>query len=190
MGWGFDKNTSRKNVRPTGQSFVASDTLGLIAKRGSNILIITRSTKGHPHMVRLIAQWVQGRLPEQTRKDPIPFTSVSLNAGYAAKRHRDRNNIGPSVTASLGEFSGGKLFYWPLDDKKTPLDLYQLDDCIVLDTKQQAAIFDGNLCHEVEAFIGERYSVVLFTVKTSEVRVKTMLLKFTASWNLQEVLTL
>ena len=49
--------------------------------------------------------------------------------------------------------------------KKTPLDLYKYDDCIELDTKHKAAIFDGNLCHEVEAFTGERYSAVLFTAK-------------------------
>ena len=64
------------------------------------------------------------------------------------------------------QFSGGKLRYWHLDDKKkTQLELFQHDDCIEFDTKQEAVVFDGNLCHEVEAFNGERYSAVLFTAK-------------------------
>ena len=47
----------------------------------------------------------------------VPFTSIAVNKGFAARRHRDASNEGPSVIRSFGQFEkGGELFYWPADD--------------------------------------------------------------------------
>ena len=44
---------------------------------------------------------------------PFPSTSISVNHGYAARKHRDAYNSGPSMTKAFGLFEGGRLLYWP-----------------------------------------------------------------------------
>ena len=47
----------------------------------------------------------------------FPFTSISVNVNYAAARHRDRNNVGPSAIKAFGRYRGGQLLYWPKDER-------------------------------------------------------------------------
>merc|ERR1712226_1266200 len=68
---------------------------------------------------------------------------------------------------AVGEYTGGKLRYWPKDNRKA-LDakfIHKLDikDSVVHDVGKETVIFDGNRAHEVEAFTGDRYSVVFFS---------------------------
>merc|ERR1712087_728236 len=95
----------------------------------------------------------------------MPFTTISLNEGYAAKRHRDKFNEGPSVAIATGSFTGGRLIYFPEDDRHVDLDRLRYADCVHIDTGAAAGVFDGTLAHEVEDFEGERFSVVLFTAR-------------------------
>ena len=37
------------------------------------------------------------------------FTSITLNKNYAAKRHRDKNNLGDSRLIAFGDFTGGEI---------------------------------------------------------------------------------
>mgnify|MGYP006893461262 CR=1 FL=1 len=96
---------------------------------------VSKATEGHETVFRLLRRWVQGHLPDALRCEEMPCTSMSLNKGYAAKLHRDGRNEGPSVGASIGDFKGGMLMYWPSDDGRMDLELLRPQPHIVLDTK-------------------------------------------------------
>jgi hypothetical protein len=98
-----------------------------------------------------------------------------VNYAYAAKRHRDGRNAGPSLTRSLGSFTGGKLKYFPNDDGRLPLEAMRDQDAEAFDTRNGFVLFDGNRAHEVEPFLGERYSLVWFTIGAYETRQRAAL---------------
>eukprot|EP00747_Dinoflagellata_sp_TGD_P120381 gnl/TRDRNA2_/TRDRNA2_173229_c0_seq5.p1 gnl/TRDRNA2_/TRDRNA2_173229_c0~~gnl/TRDRNA2_/TRDRNA2_173229_c0_seq5.p1 ORF type:complete len:896 (-),score=161.02 gnl/TRDRNA2_/TRDRNA2_173229_c0_seq5:19-2706(-) len=163
--WGFEENTSRVNVLPDGKSFVHSDTLGLITARTSGIPIESSATKGNHAFFRLIGLWACSRVRERFGEGPIPYTTITINKNYRAKRHRDRNNIGPSVGLALGNFTrGGRLRYWTKDDKKCDLGALNEEASVLLDPGIAPVVFNGNLAHEVEDYEGEeRFSIILFS---------------------------
>ena len=74
---------------------------------------------------------------------------------YAARRHRDGNNAGPSLTRSFGTFSGGRLLYFPDDDGRHQLEDLKQQDAVPLDTRLGFVLFDGCRAHSVEPFYGE-----------------------------------
>jgi hypothetical protein len=117
-------------------------------------------TAGFPHVPMLLAQWLRQNAPD------FPFTSISVNYGYAACRHRDRGNFGPFAVTAVGCFEGGRLRYWRGDPgRSVALRELQLRDSELLDLQAAPlSFFDGNCAHEVETFKGERYSIVFFTV--------------------------
>ena len=86
------------------------------------------------------------------------------NNRYAARRHRDGNNAGPSLTRSFGNFSGGRLLYFPDDDGRHQLEDLRQQDAVPLDTRSGFLLFDGCRAHSVEPFRGDRYSVVFFSI--------------------------
>merc|ERR1711907_161204 len=93
---------------------------------------------------------------------------MGINCNYAGKRHRDGNNEGPSAIRAFGKFKGGRLFYFHKDQKKNPrppVESLDKKDAVALDISKATAIFDGNRAHEVEAFKGQRYSLVFFTAR-------------------------
>tara|TARA_R110000782_G_scaffold266982_1_gene361926 strand:- start:1638 stop:2189 length:552 start_codon:yes stop_codon:yes gene_type:complete len=90
----------------------------------------------------------------------IPFTCIQLNKNYQSKPHRDKNNIGKSMTLSLGEFSGGELNV----------------DGINFQTKHSPIIFNaGEQLHYNLPIIGERYSVTYFVGTFSKSNTRTAL---------------
>lgn len=161
--WAFARNTNRVNVFPDGQNFVRSDTVGLLRDRMGDIHL-THPTRRYPHFVNIICQWLRDRLPSEVNS--FVFTSLNLNCNYAAKRHRDGNNFGPSMIKAFGPFSGGQLNVFTDDDKSIKdLDKLSENGKTQVDIKQNLAMFNGNSAHEVEAFEGKtRYSIVYFTI--------------------------
>ena len=80
--------------------------------------------------------------------------------GFAANRHRDGSNEGPSVIRSFGQFEkGGELLYWPADDGTRPVDRLCCEDKVVMDVGQGFALLDGRRAHEVTPFEGGRCSL-------------------------------
>jgi hypothetical protein len=77
---------------------------------------------------------------------PFAYTSVQLNANYAAAEHVDFNNAGPSLLVAVGAFSGGRL-HWKGQPHRV---------------REKWLLFDGREPHSVEPFDGERYSIVYF----------------------------
>merc|ERR1712232_544637 len=99
-------------------------------------------------------------------KDKFAYTSVNINKNYAGRLHRDANNCGPSFIKAFGKFTGGELNYWPSDDKKLPLEDFDLKHKVTADIKENLMLFDGNRGHFVNKFRGERYSLVFFSIRT------------------------
>eukprot|EP00442_Polarella_glacialis_P009151 CAMPEP_0115083102 /NCGR_PEP_ID=MMETSP0227-20121206/20324_1 /TAXON_ID=89957 /ORGANISM="Polarella glacialis, Strain CCMP 1383" /LENGTH=509 /DNA_ID=CAMNT_0002471373 /DNA_START=78 /DNA_END=1607 /DNA_ORIENTATION=- len=160
--WAFAKNPNRTNVIPEGQEWVLSDTLGLLRDRCGDIHL-TSATLRYPDVTRIISQWLKDRLSADAAKK-FTFTSLNLNCNYAARRHRDGNNFGPSFIAAFGPFTGGELNYWPEDDQACKVEKLEGSDSVAFDLNRGLALFNGNCAHSVNDFEGSRYSVVYFTL--------------------------
>lgn len=161
--WGFHLNRLRTNVIPAGQDGVFSDTLGLTRSR-AGITTMSSLSRRYQNITKLLMTWFSQHKPS-TLDDDFPVTSISVNSSYAAKRHRDKNNAGPSVIRAFGSFKGGNLRYWPGDDRRVRVEELQRRDSQTLRVRTAAAVFDGRRAHEVTPFQGrERFSLVFFTV--------------------------
>jgi len=158
--WGFRKNITRLNVAPDGAKFVLSDTMGLVSDRSGGIAP-TRYTLAYPNCSKVLCDYLQDHYPAEYPK--FTFTSINVNKNYAGRRHRDGNNVGPSVIKAFGKFEGGQLQYFPNDDRKYQLEDLPEADKVALDLKKHMAMFDGRRAHQVTPFSGERYSLVWFT---------------------------
>jgi len=160
--WGFARNTGRLNVLPGDKEWVWSDTLGLLRDRVGDIHL-TKPTIRYPAVVALLCQWLQARLPDEVKD--FKFTSLNLNKNYAARRHRDGNNFGPSMIKGFGKYQHGELHVFPSDDRaiKDESKLPE-SDRVTLDIRNNLAMFNGNSAHEVSDYEGDRYSVVYFTM--------------------------
>ena len=101
--WKFSENVSRVNVMPRDAHFVLSDTLGLVCTR-TGAVSVSRLTNQYPAVFQVLCAWLRHAWP---LADRFPFTSISVNCNYAAQRHRDCGNVGPSLTKAFGEFCGG-----------------------------------------------------------------------------------
>ena len=84
----------------------------------------------------------------------IPWNGIMLNQNYQAAKHRDKGNVGISYLVAFGDYTGGKLVVYEGDHKGTHDIQYKP---IKLD-------FSRNY-HSVEAFEGNRYSLVFYTLK-------------------------
>jgi len=163
--WGFARNVTRINVMQKDVKFVWSDTLGLLRDRCGDIHL-TKATHAYPEVVQLMSHWLTQRLPT-TEAHNFKWTSFNVNKNYAGRIHRDGNNFGPSMISAFGDFTGGKLKYYPHDDGKIDLEELQrktAHKAEELDLKSGLALFNGNSAHSVDHFEGQRYSIVYFTL--------------------------
>jgi hypothetical protein len=163
--WGFARNESRINVMRKGQTYVYSDTLGLIRDRCGDIHL-TKSTLRYPAFVQLMSKWLTDRLPA-TEAAKFKWTSFNVNKDYNGKIHRDGNNFGPSMISAFGEFTGGKLNYYVHDTCDMKVELLEKNTSkkpAVIDLKNYLAMLNGNTAHSVDDFKGNRFSIVFFTL--------------------------
>jgi hypothetical protein len=160
--WAFLPNGVRKNVIPTGENWVYSDTIGLVRSRCQSECVASRATLDYPDIMRLLSRWARDS-GTRIKGCLFPFTSISLNFAYGARVHRDRHNAGPSLLRALGAFSGGQLGYFPDDDGTMRVEELPMNKRVKLDTQADWRIIDGTRAHCVEPFDGERFSVVFFT---------------------------
>ena len=158
----FKRNDRRQNVLPYGSTFVHSDTFGLVRTRTGSI-VPSRVTAKFGAAFAVMCRWLKENTPETFRK-PFPFTGISVNYAYAARKHRDQFNSGPSMTKSFGDFHGGRLIYWPNDDGERDVQKLAEEDALSFDSSRQLVLFDGRRGHMVSANTGERYNLVFFTV--------------------------
>lgn len=163
--WSFTMNPVRKNVIPEGESWVFSDTMGLVRSRCTGKPVESRLSSDYPDILRLLSAWMRRKCGSKF-PGGFPFTSVNLNFGYAARLHRDGFNVGPSLLTALGDFTGGALGYFPDDDRKLGLEALPPLRRRSVVTKNCFQLIDGKRAHCVEEFQGERFSVVFFSVSS------------------------
>jgi len=147
-------------VTPEGSKFVFSDTLGLVSDRQGNIKP-TKYTLAYPNVSKVVCEFLTENLPKDIPE--FSFTGINVNKNYAGKRHRDGNNLGPSIIKAIGDFKGGNLNYYPNDDRALELEDLPVSDKVSIDLKKNWALFDGRRAHEVDPFKGDRISLVYFT---------------------------
>lgn len=161
--WGFAQNVGRLNVLPDGRKWVYSDTLGAIKHRVGTFGV-TPPTRRYPAVAKLLNQWLLDNRPAGLNTD-FMCTSINMNANYAARTHRDGNNVGPSAIRAFGGFTGGELLYWDTDSKTLKPEDLPKREAQKLNIKRQTEIFDGNRAHAVAKFKGERMSIVFFSCR-------------------------
>jgi hypothetical protein len=85
----------------------------------------------------------------------LKCNTATINKNFRCSRHTDNNNIGSSLTFSLGDFKDGML---EIRNQDTSL-------IGVYDTKFNPIYFNGSILpHEVTEFEGDRYSVVCYSI--------------------------
>ena len=78
------------------------------------------------------------------------FNALTINKNFRCKKHIDNKNTGVSWVVGLGDYIGGEL------------NIYS-DKDIKVDIKYKPKIFDGStLEHDVDEWIGNRYSIVAY----------------------------
>jgi len=162
--WGFPENDTRLNVLPEGVKTVHSDTLGVLKMRDGTYRVFDPTTR-YEHVTKLVTQWFTSNQGKDI-PDDFGFTGININHNYAGRRHRDNGNEGPSAIKAIGNFTGGKLNYFPKDVKKPGrVDVTELDakESIPFDLTREFVLFDGNKAHGVQPFKGNRFSLVFFT---------------------------
>ena len=91
---------------PEGMFSVKSDTFGLTHTRDAERTSINTDTAEFKYFARLQAEWLRGKLRDMDSPlQEFLFTSTTVNFDYAARRHTDSRNVGPSLLLALGEFT-------------------------------------------------------------------------------------
>ena len=122
-------------------------------------------------MAKLLNQWLRERLSgldDPAFENPLQdwhWTSCTVNRGYAARRHVDRNNFGPSIARSFGSSRNDGLYYW--HDQTARRDRR---GAVLLDirSRDRLVMFDGTRPHETKRNAGnmdDRYSIIFFMAK-------------------------
>ena len=94
---------ARPNVSPD-EKAVTGMCLGAVNVLGGVGMQVSAVSQNFERLTELVTAWTREELPG------FPFSSLQVNYNYAAKKHVDGNNIGPSYIVSLGDHSGGGLW--------------------------------------------------------------------------------
>ena len=151
-----------KSQRVPGEAAqIRSDTLGAICN-GRGRVNLCRVTSKHPAVFALLCRWLEDNLPGEF-KMRFHFTSIRMEHGGRTGARRDQWCVGPSMTKSFGQFSGGQLLYWENDDGTMEVSEANATNAITFDAKREMVLFDPARCHAFEPYEGEIYSLFFFT---------------------------
>ena len=88
----------RAKARPEGEKWIFSETLGIVKPLVGDIQI-SQCSLAYPSMALLLNQFLLCNMSTSQKRD-FKWTSISVNQGFAARRHRDTGHVGPSMIAS------------------------------------------------------------------------------------------
>lgn len=109
-----------------------------------------------PQLYKLLLEFAQKYIN-------FPYTSITLNQNYLAKKHKDRGNVGESLVVAFGNYEGGELALYDGDEKQ------------LIDVKHKPIIRDfSKTWHGVEPFSGNRYSLVFYTLNNKGIDISTI----------------
>ena len=158
--WTCDKNSHRHNIMPSGNDWIASDLFGATRSRGlrdggDTTWGITKRTRNFASVAALCNRWLRDRLHgsllgDDSSSSSLPsapwfWSSITLNKGFASRRHRDSNNVGPSIIRAFGDADAGGLYYWPDDPGTGAVNDLQPNDKQLLELRLplHLAAYDG-----------------------------------------------
>jgi hypothetical protein len=99
-----------------------------------------------PYLHKLLWDFGDQWVPKE-----VPWNAVTVNMNYKAEKHRDRNNRGNSFLVAFGDYVDGDLLIHESD----------LSGCYNI--RHHPIITDfSKVLHSVEAFQGERFSLVYY----------------------------
>lgn len=156
--WACDQNKLRAHLCKDNAK-CWSDTFGLSRLMSVHINI---ATERYMSVQKLVTWWIKNKIPEAV------FTTFVVNKSVPMVRHQDEGNVGPTILFAVGSFTGGGLRLWPEDTKEARPHNLPLEESIVVPLeggKSRPVLFDGNKAHEVQPFVGERITVMAYTVK-------------------------
>lgn len=156
----WTKNTSRPNVsginaektkeyndrgdtRHIGKPCL-SYTFGFIRPRRTKLgtLELTKISERYATLYELLKEYVKEVAPD------FEYTSITTNKNIVCEKHTDKYNQKPSLAIGLGDYSGGNL-------------IIKGD---VNDIRYKPLIFHGKDEHWNDAFVGERFSLIYYSL--------------------------
>ena len=138
--------TLNKNKMGRAQSFGEhrSITLGIVKSRRTRRYGLSRLTHKFPELFKLLTDISMQYFPE------YEFNAIHVNKNVVCPPHIDKNNIGPSIIFSIGNYQGCDL------------------NCggVSFNTHEHALLFKGNksLHYNTPLLSGTKYSFVFFMV--------------------------
>ena len=171
--WGFAENSTRRNVAPPGLSHIYSECFGLVYDRTGRWMVSTVAQL-FPHIASVLNLWLRTRLAQLVHPSFAQvvsewrWTAITVNRGYAAQRHVDANNFGPSVIRSFAA-PADRLTYWPHATRSVMPSL-STSEAVSLPISRDDRVyaFDGTSPHETQEYRGkveDRYSFIFFLNK-------------------------
>jgi hypothetical protein len=122
-----------------------SQVFGIVNKR-SMPADYSRQSWLRPYLHKLLWDFGDQWVPKE-----VPWNAVTVNMNYKAEKHRDRNNRGNSFLVAFGDYVDGDLLIHESD----------LSGCYNI--RHHPIITDfSKVLHSVEAFQGERFSLVYY----------------------------
>ena len=139
---------TRPNVTPDAKP-VTGFSMGLVYGLGGKGMKVSKTSEVTPNLTKLLTAYITSSIPDKDFK----YSSLQVNYCYAAKKHTDGNNLGPSYIQAIGEHTGGGL--WTADQG-------------VVDPNRKWASFNGCKEHCTQPFKGTRISLIAFTHNSYE----------------------
>lgn len=145
----------QKRPQITDDAFVSGISLGLNVHPRTGQPQLSKSTRRWPHLAAFVARVTKDTLTRTLLfPNGLPFSSLQINANFKAKKHRDKNNLGPSAIRTLGEHDGGELECFAH---------YCEPSSRLVDPRRSWCLFEGTRDHQTCHFHGERISIIAYT---------------------------
>ncbi len=140
---GLNEELTKKYKRNYGHPCY-SYTFGLIRPWSSpkDEKVLSNVAKKYPKLYQLLKDYIKELDPT------FEYTHITANKNIVCQRHTDKYNKTPSLAIGLGDYTGGLLYVNEIGH----------------DIRYKPLIFHGNQEHYTDAFEGERFSLIYYSL--------------------------